>query len=75
VTAGVTITAVLASLLVVGVLVRHPHRHRAAWSAVRVADHVGSWEVCRCGAARMCGDRRWHRHPPAGFSFLRTVKG
>lgn len=62
----VTVLAVL--LVVVPLLAlagrRVVHVHRCV--QVRSGDHgrcddTCMWEVCRCGAARMVGDRRWRR--------------
>lgn len=64
------VAAFAAGALVVGSLVV-----AAAWSARPVhmcrvdhvahraggPDHVGVWEVCRCGRTRMTGDTRWRR--------------
>jgi hypothetical protein len=52
------------------------HRHRidrvAAASPLDVM-HVGSYDVCRCKAFRMTGDRRWRRKLPQGNPTVRTV--
>lgn len=62
-TPGVAIVAALLALLVVGYVTRRGTcRHAAAGTRRLGGDvHAGLWEVCRCGAARMCGDRRWRR--------------
>lgn len=53
---------IAAARLMVGMV----HRHAASAVTVRLAgvDHVGVYEVCRCGAVRMDGDRRWRRRLP-----------
>lgn len=66
-TAGLLIIASLVALLVAGRGIRCGHRHVAVRSNVQRPgpDHVGNWEVCSCRAARMSGDSKWRRHPPA----------
>lgn len=62
-TPGVVIIVALLAILVVGVVVRRrpPHPHHPATVERPAGAQVGAWEVCRCGAARQCGDRRWRR--------------
>jgi hypothetical protein len=68
--AGVCIVVALLALLplpvVVGRLTRL-HHHRMVEGGVHSCgvDHVGNWDVCWCGAARMVGDRKWQRRPAA----------
>ncbi len=50
--------ALAALALVVG---RARHEHHPESTCRR--GWVGEWEVCRCGACRMVGDRRWRRRP------------
>lgn len=68
-TAGAVLVALSALALPLASVVglRCGHQHEAARSDVHVpgADHVGAWDVCRCGAARMQGDRRWVARPRA----------
>lgn len=77
-TAGVLLIAALLALLMVGYVTRRHCRHCETRPDHLVGvDHVGTWEVCRrCGAARMCGDRRWSRRlPPSGVKRPVSING
>lgn len=51
----------------------HHHRLYRFASPGAGVDHVGLFELCRCGASRSTTERRWHRKQPVGKLTVRNL--